>query len=241
MPGAPALSIIERSVLARVARLGLPQGARVLDAPCGHGALVAALQEARYQAFGTDVVPLAADLLGDAFLPADLGAGIPVADASMDLVLAVEGIEHLENPSAFLREIHRVLRPGGFCIVTTPNTVSIRSRVRFLGSGFYNQDPRPLNESARHPLHHISLKTFSDLRYALETSGLSLVDAGHTHIKPISFVYAVFHPWIAVYTKLAFRKEKDAAQRARNEEIHRALLSRSLLFGENVMIVARKR
>lgn len=192
-------------------------------------------------AFGTDVVPDAAPRLGERFIQADLGGGIQAADGAFDLVTAVEGVEHLENPHAFLAEIHRVLKRGGACIVTTPNIVSIRSRVRFLGSGFYNQDPRPLNESARHPLHHISLKTFAELRYALETSGLAVASVGHTHIKPISRAYAVFVPWIAIYTKLAFRKEKDAAQRARNEDIYRALVSPSLLFGENLLIVAIKR
>lgn len=200
-----------------------------------------ALVGAGYDAFGTDVVPAASGLLGERFLCGDLGGGIQAADASFDLVTSVEGVEHLENPHAFLAEIHRVLKPGGRCIVTTPNIVAIRSRVRFFGSGFYNQDPRPLDESARRPLHHISLKTFAELRYALETSGLAVTSAGHTHIKPISWLYAIFYPWIAIYTKVAFRKEKDAAQRARNEAIYRALMSPSLLFGENVMIVARRR
>ena len=240
MSARPALSIIEQSVFNRIRAIGAPDGARVLDAPCGSGALVHALIEAGYDAFGTDVVPEASGLLGERFLRGDLGGGIQAANASFDLVLSVEGVEHLENPHAFLAEVHRVLKPGGQCIVTTPNIVSIRSRVRFFGSGFYHQDPRPLNESARHPLHHISLKTFAELRYALETSGLSVTAVGHTHIKPVSRIYAIFYPWIAIYTRMAFRKEKDAAQRARNREIYRALMSPSLLFGENVMIVAEK-
>lgn len=234
------LSVIERAVLARIGRLPIAPGARVLDAPCGSGALVSVLQAAGHDAYGTDVVSAAARL-GERFLLADLGAGIPAADESFDLVLSVEGVEHLENPYAFLREIRRVLRPGGHCIVTTPNTVSIRSRVRFLGSGFFNQDPRPLNEAARHPLHHISLKTFSELRYALHTSGLALLEVGCTHTKPVSVLYSVWYPLMAVYTRLAFRKEKNPEQRSRNVEIRRALLSPSLLFGENVMLIAQKR
>lgn len=241
MSARPALSIIEQSVFDRVRAMGAPPGARILDVPCGSGALVRALTDAGYDAYGTDIVPAAAKLLGERFVRGDLGGGIQAEPRLFDLVLSVEGVEHLENPHAFLAEINRVLKPGGQCIVTTPNIVSIRSRVRFLGSGFYNQDPRPLNESARHPLHHISLKTFAELRYALETSGLAVTAVRHTHIKPVSCVYAIFYPWMAIYTKLAFRKEKDAAQRARNEDIYRALMSPSLLFGENVMILATKR
>jgi 2-polyprenyl-3-methyl-5-hydroxy-6-metoxy-1,4-benzoquinol methylase len=240
VPETPQLSVIEGAVLARVRQLDLPAGSRVLDVPCGAGALTLALDLAGFDAYGTDVVDDAAARLGGKFLRADLGGGIPGPNAHYDLVLSVEGVEHLENPYAFVRELHRVLKPRGTCIVTTPNVVSLRSRTRFFGSGFFHQDPRPLNESSRHPLHHIALAPFAELRYALHTAGFALTDVTHTHIKPISYMYGILAPFAALYTTVAFRKEKDPAQRARNREIRRAMLSRSLLFGENVMLVARK-
>jgi SAM-dependent methyltransferase len=236
----PELSIIQRAVLARVSRLGLPPAARILDAPCGAGALAVELARKGFDVVAADVDAEAQVTLGGRLRLADLNGPLPWPDGAFDLVCSVEGIEHLENAFAFLREVRRVLRPGGVLLLTTPNTVSLRSRVRFLGSGFYHQDPRPLNESARHPLHHIGLRTFAELRYGLETSGLGLVDVGCTHVKPVSFLYAVYVPWIWLYTRIAFRKEKDAAQRVRNGEIRRALLSAPLLFGENVMLVAAK-
>ena len=236
----PEPSIIQRAVLARVARLPLPHAARILDAPCGAGALSLALARKGFDVAAADVDAGSRAALGDRFRLADLNVSLPWPDAAFDLVCSVEGIEHLENGFAFLREVCRVLRPGGAFVLTTPNTVSLRSRVRFLGSGFYQQDPRPLDESARHPLHHIGLRTFAELRYALETSGLRLVDVGCTHVKPVSLLYAGYVPWIWLYTKIAFRKEKNTAQRGRNREIRRALLSHPLLFGENVMLVAAK-
>jgi hypothetical protein len=48
-------------------------------------------------------------------------------------------------------------------------------------------------------------------------------------------------PWMALYTVIAFRKEKDPSQRLANTAIRRALLSYSLLFGENLMLVAERR
>lgn len=231
-------SIIQQAVLSRVARLPLPSGARVLDAPSGAGALTAALEAHGLEAWGADLV--APEGGGSAVREADLNQPLPWPDGHFDAVFSVEGIEHLENPFGFLREVRRVLRDGGTFVLTTPNTVSVRSRVRFLGSGFFHQDPRPLNESSRHPLHHIGLRTFADLRYALHTSGLRIVEATHTHVKPVSWLYAPYVPGIALYTLLAFRKEKDPAQRARNREIRRTLLSPSLLFGENLMLVATK-
>jgi SAM-dependent methyltransferase len=237
---APRPSIIQASVLRRLRALGLPPGSQVLDAPCGEGALAAALASGGFEVWATDVDTAARERLGDRFKPADLNGPLPWPDRTFDLVASVEGIEHLENPFSLLRESHRVLRPEGLLILTTPNIVSLRSRTRFFFSGFYHRDRLPLHESARHPLHHISLRTFPDLRYALHTSGFRLVEVGHTHRKPVSYAYSVFAPWMWLYTLTAFRREKDAAQRAHNRRVLTSLFSPSLLWGENLMLLARK-
>ena len=64
-----------------------------------------------------------------------------IADDSIDVVLFTEIIEHITfNPVALWRAVHRVLRPGGTIVVTTPNYYALRGRawapMRFLsGSG----------------------------------------------------------------------------------------------------------
>ena len=235
------LTPIQNAVLKAIPTFGLRTGARILDAPCGGlAALTLALIGLGFEAVGADIDPEAARNLGKTYAQADLNAPFPWADQSFDAVISTEGIEHLENHFYFLRESCRILKTGGIIVLTTPNIVSLRSRLRFFGSGFFGRDARPLNETCRHPLHHIGLATFAELRYELHLSGFRLTAVNHTHIKPVSYFYSVYVPWIFLYTLLAFRKEKDPAQRIRNREIRRTLLSHSVLFGESLMLVGKK-
>jgi SAM-dependent methyltransferase len=236
----PELTVIQHAVLERTSSLGLPAGASVLDAPCGSGALAAALAEQGFAATGADLDTQAAERLGPAFAQVNLNEPLPWAEQSFHAVFSTEGIEHLESHFSFLRETCRILKPGGILLLTTPNITALRSRVRFLGTGFFGRDSRPLNEAGRHPLHHIGLATFPELRYELHVSGFRLEEVSHTHIKPISYLYAFYAPWMWLYTRLAFRKEKDPEQRKRNKEILSALLSPSVLFGECLLLIARK-
>jgi 2-polyprenyl-3-methyl-5-hydroxy-6-metoxy-1,4-benzoquinol methylase len=236
----PELSVIQAAVRRCVGSLGLPAGTRVLDAPCGAGALSLALVENGFDVTALDLDASARAVLGARLLLADLNGPLALADARFDLVCSTEGIEHLESAFAFLRELRRVLRPGGTLLLTTPNTVSLRSRVRFFFSGFYSTDPRPLDESQRHPLHHVGLRTLPELRYMLHTCGFRIERVGATHVKPVSWLYAVHAPWMWLYTRVAFRREKDPAQRVRNREILRQLFSTAALFGENLLLAAKR-
>lgn len=236
---APLLSPIQAAALSCLRALDLPTGSRVLDAPCGAGGLSLALGRAGFEVTALDLEPTAGPPRLERLVLADLNGRLPFVDARFDVVVSTEGLEHLEHAFGFLREARRVLRPGGRLLLTTPNTLSLRSRVRFFGSGFYHTDPRPLDESRRHPLHHIGLRTYPELRYMLHTGGFRLQLVAPTHVKPVSYLYAPLAPWMWLYTRIAFRKEKDPAQRARNREILGTLLSPAVLFGENLMLLAR--
>jgi SAM-dependent methyltransferase len=61
---------------------------------------------------------------GIAPLRADLNVQIPLASASVDVIFASDVLEHLVNPAVFVSELYRVLRPGGYMVLDTPNLAS---------------------------------------------------------------------------------------------------------------------
>jgi len=104
------------------ARARLPSPARVLDLGCGTGGFLVELGRLG-PAFGVDFALCALELSGRRGLRrlarAD-GQCLPFADASFDLVTALDVLEHLDDDRAALREVHRVLRPGGVAVLNVP-------------------------------------------------------------------------------------------------------------------------
>ena len=102
------------------------KGSRLLDAGCGTGFFSA--QAAR---LGANVVSLdvGRNLLketrrkGIAAVVAADAARMPIRDRSFDVVVSSECIEHTLSPPDTMRELIRVLRPGGWLVVTCPNAV----------------------------------------------------------------------------------------------------------------------
>jgi ubiquinone/menaquinone biosynthesis C-methylase UbiE len=63
---------------------------------------------------------------------------LPFADGTFDIVTCTEVIEHLEHYRETIQEAFRVCKAGGTFVVTTPNILNLKSRLRFLFFGFYN-------------------------------------------------------------------------------------------------------
>jgi SAM-dependent methyltransferase len=101
-------------------------GKRTLDIACGSGMGTKYLSVAgAASSIGLDIDPtavsFASSLYGDCeFAQCDV-TNLCVASASIDVVVSFETIEHIEDQTKFLTECHRVLKPGGVLICSTPN------------------------------------------------------------------------------------------------------------------------
>lgn len=94
---------------------------RILDLGCGTGGTLPHLAPFG-AAVGLDPAPEAAKYCRSRGVPLVVGSGLelPFADASCDTVLAMDVIEHVPDDVTLLREVRRVLRPGGVLLVTVP-------------------------------------------------------------------------------------------------------------------------
>jgi methionine biosynthesis protein MetW len=121
-------------------------GRRVLDLGCRDGALTRAYLD------GNDVVGVDADRealaeaakLGIETHWADLDQTLDFPDASFDVVVAGELLEHLRDPRRLVEEIRRVLRPEGTFVASVPNAYRLKGRLLFLLGRPPENDPTHL-------------------------------------------------------------------------------------------------
>lgn len=96
--------------------------------------------------------------------------------ASFDVVLCSEVIEHIPEPAAVLATAHRLLRPGGSLVLSTPQARSpleLASKVAFLPGVI--QVVRAIYREPILPTGHISLLTAKQLRRLLDEQGLRVI------------------------------------------------------------------
>ncbi len=79
---------------------------------------------------------------------ADLNEDWPIPTDSIDFSFSLEVIEHVENPRHFFREMRRITKPGGHVFLTTPNNLSLMSRVTFFLRGQHR-----LFQESSYPAH----------------------------------------------------------------------------------------
>lgn len=115
-----ARDVIDYLELMRSSGRLLP-GAKVLDFGCGKGQLVTELRTLGWDAHGVDIAAHWAPELDSVCLKIAPPYRIPFEPDAFDLVVSTSVMEHvLDKPAAF-REIHRILRPGGYGVHVFPS------------------------------------------------------------------------------------------------------------------------
>jgi SAM-dependent methyltransferase len=169
-----ALYALTRDIVEQSGRHGV-----LVDVGCGKGTLYGHLTGLFSTYIGIDVVrhagfPEARDVR---FVEMSMDDGeAPLPDGTADVVCCLETIEHLENPRALARDLTRLAKPGGLLVVSTPNQLSLLSKVCLLvNNEFVHFQERP----GLYPAH-LSALLECDLRRIARESGWTDVAVAYT-------------------------------------------------------------
>ena len=113
-----------RRLLQEIQYLGYA-GGQLLDVGCAYGFFLAAAERAGFTTWGVDIskhaIEQAPRYTNAALAVVDIASeSLPFGDGFFDVVTALDVLEHLENYNYALREIARVLRPGGLLAIHLP-------------------------------------------------------------------------------------------------------------------------
>jgi SAM-dependent methyltransferase len=145
----------------------LPAGARVLEIGSGKGRLLHHLIAKGYDARGVEsnagMIAESRRLYGALPVQQVTGAALPFPDQTFDVVLSFDVFEHIADSDAHLREVSRVLTPGGRYLLQTPNkwTNTIFETIRWRSFTAWRKD-------------HCALHSYGQIRRRFARHGFSI-------------------------------------------------------------------
>jgi SAM-dependent methyltransferase len=249
--------ISHRSTNDKVLQIVLPllePGVRIADIGAGEGFFSQLLGEQVKSKLGLEPAEVitACDIFPEYFrypevscLKISPDGRLPYDDESIDIACSLEVIEHVEDQFAFTRELHRILRPGGLAIISTPNVLNLNSRWRNLHSGFATLFD-PLLLSSADPVHtsgHINPVSYYYLAYQLRRAGFAATQVEYDRFKDSArFLLIICGPMIWIGNQLFKRRlnsrKKDVAEE--NNSILSEMWSLRMLTSRSVIAIARK-
>lgn len=125
---------------------------RVLEPGCGEGRGIALLSPQAEEYIALDKIDSVIQELRPKYPSVDFRTAVfppftALEDNYFDTVISFQVIEHIKNDRLFLEEIHRVLKPGGKAVITTPNIKMSLSRNPWHEREYTNKELKDLAES----------------------------------------------------------------------------------------------
>lgn len=174
--------------LARLIDRALPargEGLRLLEVGCGTGHHLAALRARGFSVAGVDGSESMLELARRRNPGVDLRVAdverLPYSDAEFDVALCVEVLRYLPDPRGCVREMARVLRPGGLCLATA--TPLFNSNLYWL----VNRTASRLGVAGLVPLRQFFM-TSSRLKRVFQEAGFPEVDIHGVYTGPINWL-----------------------------------------------------
>ena len=210
----------------------------LLDIPAGEGAFAFHAKRLGWQAQCADLEFSTLKSSEGTALVMDMNQTWPFLDGHFDCLVSIEGIEHIENPWHMLREANRVLKPGGKLLLTTPNILSLKSRVSTLLYGYPNYFFYMVERDqwgSELTVDHINPVGFLELRHVLARSGFRFeIIETNRYQKRYSLFYQLLK--FLVHTRGRRHCKTDGAK----AKVRQILLSPALLFGEILVCKCEK-
>lgn len=174
---------------------------KVLDAGAGHGAFTKKLHEAGYEVSACDLYPSYYYYDQVPCVQADASKSLPFSDESFEAVISIEVMEHICDHEAFFEHASRVLKPGGKLFISTPNILSLKSRIRFLFTGFYYSF-KPLELKNYDGLQHVASLTLDQYNYIALKYGFKTAVYDFDKHQSTSQILMLLYPWVWLYSRL---------------------------------------
>lgn len=220
----------------------MPKG-RVLDLGCGDGDYSKRLTDLGFNVVAGDIDEKRFRYHKDIkFKHCDITKEMPFADNSFDYLLLMEVVEHLRNPFTVLAEINRIIKKDGSLIISTPNILSLKSRLRFMFEGAYEYFREPPLDQVKNPKEiifnlHLVPYRYHELEYLLSACGFKVSGVFTSVLEGLELSFL-----LPIMKLQAWSKEKRSAQKGNIDfrRINRILFSRELLFGRHLIIKAVK-
>ncbi|HEB86347.1 MAG TPA: class I SAM-dependent methyltransferase [Gammaproteobacteria bacterium] len=177
---------------------------KVLDLGAGQGALTKKVFERGYTTFACEMN--IGNYIYDKVecISTNVTDKLPFPDNELDAIVSSEVVEHLLDHKRFFQECYRVLKPHGKLILSTPNILSLKSRLQFFASGYF-WSFAPLDNSNRDGMQHVNARSLEQYYYIAHEFGFHLVDTNTDKFQRTSKGLLIFLPLMYLIS-LAMRK-----------------------------------